>query len=386
MASSDRPQPPLIGRVLADARGFEFFPLVRLLRQQAAGAVDPGGPGPARAENLRFRPSLGLGFPASDVESVEPLPPDGSGGPERWQVTVNFMGLYGPSSPMPNHFSESMMWAGSEEQAARDFVDLFHHRMISFVYRAWSKYRHPAVFEPATPDDFTRRMLCLLGIGTRGMEQAAGVSLVPLLRTAGLLADRRRSAAGLEGFLRAHFDVAGLVVEPCVERHAPIPAGQRLRLGRGEARLGRSACLGERIVDRSGAFRIVLGPLGLATFRRFLPGGEDLLRLVRLTRLYVRDPLEFQIVLRLRAEEVPAFRVAPGDDLPLGHLSWLAPRGDREGRAVVSVAKLDPLRRRRDAVPPPPPGQGPRTSPLTPPKPPSPAARSTPRVATIRRP
>ena len=56
------------------------------------------------------------------------------------------MGLYGPSSPLPNHYTEDVLWASADEDAARSFLDLFNHRLISLVFRAWEKYRQPFRF------------------------------------------------------------------------------------------------------------------------------------------------------------------------------------------------------------------------------------------------
>ena len=44
--------------------------------------------------------------------------------------------------------------------------------------------------------------------------------------------------------------------------------------------------------------------------------------------------------------DVPALRLSPEADLPLGLMSWLAPRGDAEGRALLAPRGLDPLARR----------------------------------------
>lgn len=338
-------------RLFSESRHFSFFQLVRLLLREREGAVSPGGTGPAGRETVRFRPAASLGFAASDVESVARGEDPGAEIPTRFLVTVNFMGLYGPASPMPNHFTEEILWAGIDGQGVRDFLDLFHHRIISLFYRAWEKYRYPIQFEPGGADPVTARMLCLVGLGTRGMVEGAGVPAVPLLRTAGALGSRPRSAVGLEGFLRDHFPGIAVIVEACVEREAPIPATQRLRLGRSNARLGVDACLGERLRDRGGAFRIALGPLSGEDYRRFLPRGEDgdLARLVRLTRLFVLDPLTFDVALRLEAPAVPALRLAPEADLPLGQMSWLSPRGAAEGEACLSVRDIDPLARRAAA-------------------------------------
>jgi len=363
-------------RLLNESHRFNFFQLVNLLVRERRNAVPPGGPGPAARENVRFRPAASLGFPAADVAEVEEIAIGevgeiGESGEigevdkigetgdaaavepraTRFRVTVNFMGLYGPASPMPNHFTEDIVWSGKEGQGARDFLDLFHHRILSFLYSSWAKYRHTAQFDPRGTDAFSRRAFCLLGLGTQGMRESVGVPAVPLLRTAGALLSRRRSAVGLEGFLRDHLEGVEVKIEPCLERFARIPEDQMLRLRRASPdgaggvgnRLGAGACLGERVRDRSGAFQIVLGPMGEASFRRLLPGGEGLRRIVHLVRLYVVDPLDFRVMLRLREDDVPALRLDPGAVLPLGLMSWIAPRAAREGQSRVSIRGLDPL-------------------------------------------
>jgi len=338
-----------------DARRMSFFPLVKMLLRVQPGTARPGEAGPPAREPLRFRPAATLAFPTSDVESVEPIGPTqarapaegGSGCPgddvERWRVTVNFMGLYGPASPMPNHFTEEILWAGPEAQGARDFVDLFDHRMISFVFRAWEKYRFPEQFRPETPDPFTRRMFCLMGLGTDGMREAAGLERLPLLASAALLSSRQRSAVGLESLLRTHFSDVPVRVEPCITRRVPIPEADTMRLGDRAARLGTDACLGASVSDRSGSFRIVLGPMRLDTFRGFLPRGERLPRLARLVRLYLADPLDFEVALRLDASDLPPLALGAGLDLPLGQASWLSPTGRDEGRVRLFIRELDPL-------------------------------------------
>ncbi len=388
MATPDRARPALIERLLARPKDFEFFQLVKLLRREGRDAALPGGPGPARRENVRFRPPLSIGFAPGDIEALDVIEADDSGAPRRFRLEVNFMGLYGPSSPMPTHFSEDFMWRAGHEDAGRDFVDLFHHRMISFVFRAWLKYRHAEQFDARELDDYSRRALCTIGLGTPGIAAGSGLPPLAMLRTAGLLADRHRSAVGLEQFLRAHLEVPTLRVRPCVAHAARVPASQSLRLGRPSARLGETAVLGERVADRAGTFRIEFGPFDVASARRFLPGSDDLTRLVRLTRLYVRDPLNVELLLRIPAEGVPPLRLTERARLGLGHLTWLSPDGRHEGRAAVSLRAYDPLYQRR-ARPSGPPSAEPKPRPVAAPvtsRPAAPAKRTTPRVTTIRRP
>ena len=323
-------------------RDYSFFRLVGLLLRLREGAVAPGGSGPVRHETLRFRPNASMGFPSSDIDSVDQYELPGEEIPVRYRVTVNFMGLYGPASPMPNHFTEDMLWADNESTTQRDFLDLFHHRMISFVYRAWRKYRHSEHYERAGSDSTTAMYFGLIGLGTAGLKEVAPVPPLDLLRAAGLLGGGPRSAAGLSALLRDHFDDVPLRIESFLRRVVAVPPAQRSRLGQRGCTLGRDGILGERVPDRGTSFGVHLGPLDAAEFQRWLPGGERFVRLTRLVRFYLRDPLDFSLILRLKKEEMPALRL--GEPRPLGQMSWLLPTREEEGVVRVPTARWDPLR------------------------------------------
>lgn len=331
----------MMEKLKAESHRFSFYQLVRLLLRQEENVTPPGGEGSPEREIVRFRPSTGLGFPSRSIEDVEVVEPRKSRVGRRYVVTVNFLGLYGPSSPMPTHITEDIIHGGDDAQCLRDFLDIFNHRMISFVFRAWAKYRYEVVFDPEGRDEITERMLCLLGLGTSGLTKTLGFPPLLLLRTAGLLNTLPRSASSLEGFLRAIFGVP-VAVEQCIEREVRIPDEQRTRLGTAASRLGESICLGEKARDRMGGFRVVIGPLDREAYRRFLPDERVLGKLVKLVRLFVSDPLDFDVELVLRREDVPPLKLSAEADQPLGQMTWIRPTGGDDGRSVLSVIELDP--------------------------------------------
>lgn len=336
------------------AHAWEFHPLVRRLLEQLRPRVGPGEPGRPEDERIRFRGNPALGFPPSEVADVEWSGPEGA---ERATVTVNFMGLQGQASPLPGHYAQELLWDLHEPEGRRqlDFLDLFNHRMVSLLYRARTKYRHAQRFDRTGRDEFTRRVLALAGLDDEEVRAATGANVQQVLRALGVLASPRRSAAGLEEMLRASFPGIGVEVVSCVSRRLPIPEEQRLYLKpgrrtaprRGDALtgLGRDTCLGTSRVDSSSAFRVALGPMDYAEFRRFLPGEPDFDALARLTRLYVQEPLDFDVELRLRATQRPELRLTTSEGLRLGQTSWITPTDAREGstRLRVPPPSAEPL-------------------------------------------
>jgi len=321
---------------------FEFFQAVRLIGLLSPEREPVGEFSAPRREILRFGASPDYTFPASQISQID--------WPEGAQplMRVNFMGLTGPMGLLPLYYSTLVRERlRAHDTALRDFFDIFNHRAISMFYRAWEKYRYPMQYRAGGEDRHSRRVLSLLGLGTAGAGGAAGIPAASVLRIAGLLRSRARSAAGLEAALRDHTGGLPIRVVPFVSRRAPVPPDQRARLGRGTCRLGETACLGERVLDSAGAFEIAIGPLSCEDYRRFLPGGDALDRLVRLVRFYVPDPLHFHVRLRTRDGEAPRLALAPSAGLPLGRMSWLAPRPLEAGEAVVPVRDSDPLHRAR---------------------------------------
>jgi type VI secretion system protein ImpH len=67
-------------------------------------------------------------------------------------------------------------------------------------------------------------------------------------------------------------------------------------------------------------FRVVIGPLSIADYERFLPGGDSLRRLVDWVRNYARDGLDWDVNLQLRQQDVPRLKL--GRHVRLGYTSW----------------------------------------------------------------
>jgi type VI secretion system protein ImpH len=178
--------------------------------------------------------------------------------------------------------------------------------------------------------------LCLLGIGEKSFRKD-----IPephrLLRYIGLFTQFPHSALGLRTLLKDALGETPVEVIPCVERTARIPESQTLRLAVSGCRLGADSYLGDEIPDRMGKFRIRLGPLTRAEFKRFSPGAEDFNRVSFLTDLYFVEPLEYDLELILAQGE--ALGVCLGDPTraTLGVDSWISSTPEmEETRAVVS--------------------------------------------------
>jgi type VI secretion system protein ImpH len=305
-----------------DPTAFEFFQAVRVLSRGSSAEYPVGGFTDPAEETVRFSVPASLAFPPSEVRSLEA----GASGPPR--MTVNFMGLVGPQGVLPSHYTllvaERLQ---RRDRGLRDFLDIFHHRILSLFYRSWERTRFPVSFERSRGDPVTRHLRDLVGVGGSAPAGEAEQSRAALLFYAGLLLPQPRSALGLAQLLEGYFDVPVEVEQFVGGWYTPVGETQCLisddELEAG--RLGRGALVGEAVWDRQAKVRIRLGPLTRERYESFLPGAVGHEELRRLTRFYGGDGLDFTAQLVLARDDVPpcVLGADDGPGLPLGWTTWV---------------------------------------------------------------
>jgi type VI secretion system protein ImpH len=243
-------------------------------------------------------------------------------------MTVNFLGLTGPSGVLPYVYTELLRArAGAGESAAAAFLDLINHRLISLFYRAWEKHRVVLDAERGDGDRFAGHVFALMGLGLPSHLDRHTFPDRVLLKYAGFFAQQRRPAVVLEGLLRDHSALPVEVVQFSGCWLTLDPADRSTLGGRtGQNALGKSVVLGTRVWDAAGQIRLRLGPLSYAEFHDHLPDGPRFRPLVELARLFVGAGFNLDVQLALKAAEVPRCRLSsrPGSGARLGCDSWLS--------------------------------------------------------------
>ncbi len=337
----------LVGRLLARGCSFSFFQAVWLLDRFGQGRAAVGERGPVVDERIRFRPDVSVGFPAGDIRRITPLP-HVEGAESAYRVDVTFLGLYGVATPLPLHYAIDMLrhvdmaeQAQLEEQhpasefgqaaspgtgstPERDFLDILHHRLTSLFYRAWTKYRYHVTFDMPHRDVMTHYLLWLIGCNPAWDQQRLGVPPLRLIRYAGLLTQRPRSAAGLEGLLLDYWKDLPIRVEQFVGRWVALNPTDLNGVGMMNSRLGEDLTVGEEVYDLCTAFNVVIGPVDWATYLRFLPDADGFGQTRALVRLYCNDPLLFMTEVKLHAGQVPELCLSCEETAGrLGYTTWV---------------------------------------------------------------
>lgn len=327
---------------------FSFVQAVRLLEEMAVRAdrTSPGeGVDPER-EVVHFSHAVRMDFPPNDVEEVKEAREPG----KPVQMTVNLLGLAGALGPLPTPVSELIVErVFRKDEAMRDFLDIFNHRLVSLLYRERKKYR-PAL-DARGPDcgRVASVLYAFLGLATPNLQRRMEMSDRSLLPYAGLVLDRHRSMTGLKRLLEDYFELgtgggeavqrerrrggrqSAVKIEQFqgrwtrIEKDDLTHIGTDYQGGRNQI-LGRGAVLASRIWDQQASIEIQLGPLTLDQYMAFLPIGRSHDALFAAVRFYLREELGFSFRLELTAGEVPELRIGKAEAAFLGWTTWLKTR------------------------------------------------------------
>jgi type VI secretion system protein ImpH len=309
---------------------------VRLLENAHPGLPRVGTSLRLRDDPIRFAQTPSLSFAPAALASFKPS--DGNAPPT---LTQRFFGLFGANGPLPLHMTEYARERARRmpsDRALVRFLDMFHHRLLSLLYRAWAEAQPAVSLDRPDNDPFSRWIGSLAGYGQPTLIGRDSVPDGARLAAVGILGRSVHGAEGLERILNDFFRVPVRVHQwqPHWMR-LPEDAHSRIGLRNAPVALGQNAIVGAKVWDCQTRFRIEIGPLSLEQYQRFLPGGQSMRRLRDWVLNYVGHELSCEMHLLLRKDEVPPVRL--GGTGALGWTSWLGTRRGEEpaGDLVLGI-------------------------------------------------
>jgi type VI secretion system protein ImpH len=332
---------PRVAALLARAPQMSFMQLCRLLE---AGMPEHAGFGTrdtAGHEPVRFGSWRRTGFPAGEVASVEyddnddeyavPAPP---------VVRTTFMGLYGVDAAMPSHLIDDIVLREEGHEVVERFLDQYDHRLITFLYRAWKKYRYPESFVAGGRDAHTQNLLTLVGFGWGDKPKRAGLPDCRLLALLGLLAQKTRTPEGLAGVIALAIPGAQVRVDeffpamtgtgearPITSQPAASGAGKHRGLGGGYV-------LGRRLAYRSRAARVTLRPNSAAQAHDLLPGAWLHRELIAFIRLYAGNKADVHLRMEVSSKIAPLPSIGTTPEGVAPRLGWTTVLPAQEERMI----------------------------------------------------
>jgi type VI secretion system protein ImpH len=318
MAESDRQTSDSLAAEMAlRPHAFDFFLAVRRLEAEHPDQPRVGSSIRLDEDFVRFCQIPSLAFAPSSIENIEQV-----GGMIR--MSVNFLGMFGPNGPLPQPLTD---FARDRLRNAHDptlvrFMDVFHHRMLSFFYRAWANNEKSVDFDRADDARYADYFGSLIGIGTSSLQDRDSVPDWSKIHFAGRMSAQTRNAEGLEAILADFFGIPTEIRE--LEGYwMKIPKENQCRLGESPetGSLGLNAVAGERKYEVQLKFRIRMGPMEIEDLRRLVPTGASFRRLKDWVLNYVNHEFYWDLQCVVRAAAVPAINLGGG--ALLGWTTWL---------------------------------------------------------------
>jgi len=321
MASEDRPTSPdveLYEELQNTPYAFSFYQAVRRVENKNPDKARIGYARKPSDDAIRLGQEPSLTFAQASLSGF-----DKSSKPAPY-LAVLFFGLFGPNGPLPLHLTEF-----ARERIRNDgddslvkFLDVFHHRFLSFFYRIWSDASPVVNFDRAVGDKYTRQVDQLVGLH-QGTEVATdALPSNAKLHFAGRLLSQARNIEGLLAFLAGLFSIP-IKVREFVGQWLTIEVSDWLRIYGvgGTHQLGMTTTLGERAWECSCKFRLAIGPLTLDEYVSLLPGGVSQQRLISAVKTYTGDEYDWDTNLMLMGSEVKQPQL--GVFGQLGWTTWL---------------------------------------------------------------
>lgn len=320
----------MIDRLATRPQDFNLFQAISLLERAAPDAVAVAvgcAQGPREREAVRLRAFVSLAFEASDVREVGGTASTG----EPFTLTTPALSLAGSGGPLPLPFVELLLERRQRrDHATADFLDIFNHRFLAFLYR--SRRKHHVALNPQAPSRSslasTLDAASALGLRT-GVRAPDGSAL--WLRHAGLLGGAPRSMAGLLALLRDRLGVqvqgtqfrgGWLALEP--DAFSRLGSGMRLGQGQHPQGPGQPAVLGKRVWDQGAGVRLAFSGLSRQRLHGLLPGGADHALAQWLVRRFMPQDLDVAMTLCLAPGAARSSVLGAANPMRLGWTSWVA--------------------------------------------------------------
>ncbi len=279
-------QPPhlrLTPRMEQALTRMNFYRFCQLIEHQHPDKPPLGSTSQPGNDVVRLLPHPGMGFPASELRSVENSDDDPGTPPV---VRTTFLGLYGVDSPLPGSYIDDIAQRREGHEALQGFLDIFNHRMLTQFYRIWRKYSYPATFAPGGTDNTSQSLLGLVGLGIQGTGKHIATPVSRFLALLGVLRQPARTEEGVRALVRLLAPGTAVTVSPHCLR--PVSVAQPLGFTDDAGFvLDGNRPLGDEAMDASSQLLITLTTACPDEAQRWLPEGQLYQDLLVMLRVYL---------------------------------------------------------------------------------------------------
>jgi type VI secretion system protein ImpH len=270
-------------------------------------------------EKIRFKSNVSLSFQKSEIDKIEFVEKEDNVFVE---ITLNFLGIFGSSSPLPSHYSEMVLNSIDEDFVLHDFLNLFNHHLQRFVYPIWEKHRYYIQYKRDLTDRFSKYILSFLGLHFES-NSSSKLNLQKLIPCIGILSMKHKSAGTLKSILRHYLSHDEIEIIQCISAKYDIPKWQQSVLGESNITLGGDFLIGESIISKNLKFRVLLKNVKSHEIIKYSILGEKMTQISDIISFSLNEPLEYEVCLEVKKEEKNPFILNSEEKNYLGINCWI---------------------------------------------------------------
>ncbi|WP_395479950.1 type VI secretion system baseplate subunit TssG [Candidatus Curculioniphilus buchneri] len=241
---------------------FSLFSLLRYIDARSNSAYPLGRAPLPRYDIIRLGQSPTMVFVTQQIASIV------TNKVKRKRIEIYDFGLFGPDGPLPLFLTEYAYQCQHQDNDARltEFFNLFHHRLITLLYRAWADTQACISLDRSDSHRFNNYVACLIG-KKYSLQDNNRLSLVCYYMS-GHFTRRIRNSSGLVQILEHYFRVPVTLRENLFS-WITLSENQQFKLSK-SIPLGYRSYLGIAIPDRKLTIEIILGPLSKQQYQDFM--------------------------------------------------------------------------------------------------------------------
>jgi type VI secretion system protein ImpH len=345
-----------VDKLLSAPQSFDLLKAIALLDQEASqmgfSPLDSRDSQPVfetkGKQTVRLSGQSSLSFVPSDVTAVRSSPETG----EAFKLLTAVMSLAGNTGPLPLAFTEELISRNANQDlATRDFLDLFHHRLLRLFYLI-RKRSHPGLsIQNPWQSNVPRLVSHLANLPSVRSERSEDPPAT-YPRHSSLLAMESRSVVGLRQYL---FDRLGFRfhIESFVGCWQVLKGNFVNRLGSSKSEhtnaqghraiLGRNAILGQRVMVPTHGIRLTAGPMPSKIIHDLLPGAPKHSKLKMCLIQYLPSSTRVEVSLSPIRASIPRPILAAKANLRLGQTAWLVSKVKQAARPSASRFEIETI-------------------------------------------
>lgn len=278
---------------------------------------------------ILFKGNASLSFQKSEIELLHFYESEVSG--KRVELTLNFLSLFGTSSPLPTHYNEMLLESLDTDKVLYDFLDIFNNNLQKFLYPIWEKQRYFIQYNKELKDKFSKYMLSILGLHANYNMPNNRLNFKKIMPYIGVLSMKQKSAGTLTSILRHYLGFSQIEIVQCIKMQSKIPSWQFVKLGQENTSLGVDTSIGEFVTNKTSKFRIMLRNVNTEDMLRYSIHGDKMDELNDLISFAFNEPLEYDVCLEIKQENKVKCVLDESNKRYIGINSWIGePMGNEE--------------------------------------------------------